>query len=110
MKKSVLMIGNFIKGENGVFTGTLETLAIKANVRLIPNDDKEKDIQPDYIFMHGEKEIGVAWDRADDRGEFISLSPEEPSLTPGHYTLVKSGVEKGYTLYFRKYSTKKKAA
>lgn len=109
-KKYVLPIGTFIKGENGVYTGTLETLAIKANVRFIPNDDKEKDIHPDLIFMHGDKEIGVAWHRADDRGEFVSLSPEEPSLTPGHYTLVKSGVEKGYTLYFRKYSAKKKPA
>ena len=107
-KNYALPIGTFIKQENGVYKGQLETLAIKANVSLIPNDDKEKDIQPDYIFMHGEREIGVAWNRADDRGEFISLSPEEPSLTPGVYTMVKSGVEKGYTLYFRKYMPKKK--
>ena len=67
-KKYLLPIGTFIKGENGVYKGTLETLAIKANVSLIPNDDKEKDIHPDYILMHGEREIGVAWNRADDRG------------------------------------------
>jgi uncharacterized protein (DUF736 family) len=109
MKKSALIIGQFTKAENGVYTGTLETLAIKANVRLVPNDDKGKDIHPDLIFMHGEKEIGVAWNRDDDRGHFVSLSPEEPSLTPGVYTLVKSGVEKGYTLYFRKYMAKKAA-
>jgi uncharacterized protein (DUF736 family) len=106
-KKYALPIGTFTKAENGVYTGKLETLAIKANVSLIPNDDKEKDIHPDLIFMHGEREIGVAWNREDDRGAFVSLSPEEPSLTPGVYTMVKSGAEKGYTLYFRKYMPKK---
>jgi len=48
------------------------------------------------------KEIGAAWERGDDRGHYISVSFEEPSLAPGYYNLTKTGVEKGYTLTFRK--------
>lgn len=102
MKKSALIIGSFTKAENNVFTGKLETLAISKNITLQPNEDKEKDNHPDYIVLHGQTEIGVAWDRNDDRGSYVSLSFEEPSLAPGFYTLVKSGAEKGYQLLYRK--------
>jgi uncharacterized protein (DUF736 family) len=100
-KKSALIIGQFTKTEHG-FTGKLETLAAKANISLVPNEDKQKDNQPDYIVMHGQTEIGVAWDRSDDRGYYVSISFEEPSLAPGFYTLAKSGAERGYTLLYRK--------
>ena len=66
MRKSALIIGSFTKTENG-FTGKLETLGVKANLAVQPNDGKEGN-QPDYIVLHGQSEIGVAWDRNDDRG------------------------------------------
>jgi hypothetical protein len=34
---------------------------------------------------------------------------EEPSLGAGYYTLVKSGVEKGYTMLYKKPMPKKAA-
>jgi hypothetical protein len=37
----------------------------------------------------------VAWNRNDDRGFYVSITFEEPSLAAGFYTLVKNGVEKG---------------
>ncbi len=107
MKKSALIIGEFQKTEHG-FTGKLETLAIKATITLQPNDDKEKDSHPDYIVLHGQNEIGVAWNRNEDWGSFISLAFEEPSLAPGIYKLVKS--DKGisaYQLLYRKLMPKK---
>ena len=107
MKKSALIIGQFTKNEH-VFTGKSETLAIKATITLQPNDDKAKDNHPDYIVLHGQTEIGVAWERSDDRGAYISVSFEEPSLAPGYYTLVKSGVEKGYTMLYKKPMAPKK--
>jgi uncharacterized protein (DUF736 family) len=109
MKKSALIIGEFKKTETG-FTGTLQTLAVKANISLHPNDDKQKDNHPDYIIQHGQNEIGVAWERSDDRGYHVSLSFEEPSLAAGYYTLVKS--DKGisvYDLLYRKPMPKKEA-
>jgi uncharacterized protein (DUF736 family) len=48
-KNSALIIGSFQSTETG-FTGKLDTLAIKANLTLQPNDDKEKDNQPDFIM------------------------------------------------------------
>ena len=106
MKKSALIIGQFTKSEN-VFTGKLETLAIKATITLQPNDDKAKDSHPDYIVLHGQNEIGVAWERNDQWGPFISVTFEEPSLAPGSYRLAKSGIEKGYTMLYRKPFVKK---
>jgi uncharacterized protein (DUF736 family) len=106
MKKSALIIGAFTATETG-FTGKFDTLAIKANVTFERNDDKEKDNHPDYAVLSGGKEIGVAWERSDDRGHYISVSFEEPSLAPGFYTLVKSGVEKGHQLLYRKPMPKK---
>jgi uncharacterized protein (DUF736 family) len=100
MKKSALIIGQFTKTEQG-FTGKIETLAVKASVTLQPNGDKEGN-QPDYIVLHGQTEIGVAWDRNDDRGYYVSVAFEEPSLAPGFYTLTKSGAEKGYQMLYRK--------
>lgn len=110
MKKSALVIGEFTKSEN-VFTGKLDTLAIKATITLQPNDDKEKDSHPDFIVLHGQHEIGVAWERSDDRGAYISVAFEEPSLAPGFYTLVKSqrGIS-AYDMLYRKPMPPKKAA
>jgi uncharacterized protein (DUF736 family) len=107
MKKSALIIGEFSKNEHG-FTGKLDTLAIKANLTIQPNDDKEKDSHPDFIVLHGQREIGVAWERADDRGQYISIAFEEPSLAPGYYTLVKSQRSvSAYDLLYRKPMPKK---
>ncbi|HEX3747678.1 MAG TPA: DUF736 family protein [Bryobacteraceae bacterium] len=106
MKKSALIIGSFQSTETG-YTGKLDTLAIKAPVQLVRVEDKEKDNHPDYVVSSGSKDIGVAWDYEDDRGHYVSIAFEEPSLAPGSYKLVKSGVEKGHTLTYRKPSFKK---
>jgi uncharacterized protein (DUF736 family) len=107
-KRSALIIGEFTKSEN-VFKGKIKTLAIDATITLQPNDDKQKDSHPDFIVLHGQNEIGVAWERSDDRGHYISVAFEEPSLGAGYYTLVKSGVEKGYTMLYKKPMPKKAA-
>jgi uncharacterized protein (DUF736 family) len=105
MAKSALIIGSFTATDTG-FTGKLDTLGVKAALTF-ERQDKQKDNHPDYIVLSGGKEIGVAWTREGDRGHYVSVSFEEPSLSPGLYTLVKSGVEKGYTLTYRKPMLKK---
>jgi uncharacterized protein (DUF736 family) len=108
MKKSALIIGSFMSTETG-FTGKLDTLAIKASISLQRQGDKAKDSHPDYVVTSGNNEIGVAWERNDDRGHYISVAFEEPSLAPGFYTLVKTGVEKGYQMLYRKPQFKKES-
>lgn len=105
-KRTALIIRAFTATETG-FTGKLDTLAIKANVQFLRNEDKEKDNHPDYTVSSGGKDIGVAWNHEDDRGNYVSVAFEEPSLTPGSYKLVKTGAEKGYTLTYRQPSFKK---
>lgn len=108
MRKSALVIGSFTATDNG-FTGKLDTLAIKTNVTLERNPNKEKDSHPDFTILSGGKEIGVAWERGDDRGHYISVSFEEPSFAAGYYTLSKSGAEKGFTLTYKRPQPKKDA-
>lgn len=106
MKKPALIIGEVTKAERG-FTGKFTTLAHKGvSLKLQPNDHKEKDSHPDYIALHDETEIGVAWDRNDDRGHYVSIAFEEPSLAPGYYTLVKSN--KGISAYDLLYRRERK--
>jgi uncharacterized protein (DUF736 family) len=77
-----LIIGTFTATETG-FMGKLDTLAIKANITFERNENKVQDNHPDCTVTSGGKDIGVARDRPDDRGHYISVSFEEPSLTPG---------------------------
>ena len=106
MRKSALIIGSFTATETG-FTGKLDTLAIKASITFERQADKQKDNHPDFIVLSGNQEIGVAWERGDDRGHYISVSFEEPSFAPGYYTLTKTGAEKGYTLTYKRPMPKK---
>ena len=108
MRKSALVIGSFTTTEAG-FTGKLDTLAIKASVTFERNEDKQKDNHPDFTILSGGQEIGVAWERGDDRGHYISVSFEEPSFASGYYTLTKTGAEKGYTLTYKRPMPKKDA-
>jgi uncharacterized protein (DUF736 family) len=101
MKHSALIIGAFTATDTG-FAGKLDTLAIKASVVFERNEDKRKDSQPDFIMLSHGKEIGVAWERSGERGRYVSVSFEEPSLAPGFYTLARSGADKSYQLLYRK--------
>jgi uncharacterized protein (DUF736 family) len=108
MRKSALIIGSFTATETG-FKGKLDTVAIKAGITFRRNEDKEKDSHPDYTVTSDSNgyDIGVAWERGDDRGHYISVSFEEPSFAAGYYTLTKSGAEKGYTLTYKRPMPKK---
>jgi uncharacterized protein (DUF736 family) len=83
MAKSALIIGSFTATETG-FMGKVDTLAVKAAVTFERQQDKQKDNHPDYIALSGGKEIGVAWERSDDRGHYVSVSFEEPGPRPLH--------------------------
>lgn len=76
-RKSALIIGRFTNTEHG-FTGKLETLAHKGvTITLQPNDDKDKDSHPDFLVLHSQNEICVAWNGNDDRGHYVSMAFEE---------------------------------
>jgi uncharacterized protein (DUF736 family) len=101
-------IGTFTKTDTG-FAGTLYTLAVKAEVTLRKNDDKQSDKHPDYDLLFRDLKIGAAWDRTGKKGRFISVSFDDPSFAPGYYTLVKTGIEHSFTLIFERQKTVKAA-
>jgi len=94
-------IGTFTKTDNG-FTGTLHTLAVRAEVSFQKRGGKQAESHPDYNLLSGDLKIGVAWDHTGKKGRYISVIFDDPSFAPGFYTLTKTGIEHGYTLTFER--------
>lgn len=94
-----------LKKDGEEFSGTLETLTIRARISLSPNA-KKSDKAPDYrIFQQTDdftSEIGAAWKKtAKDGSEFLSVSIDDPSFADRiNCSLIKTGTEHGYTLFW----------
>ena len=72
-------IGTFTKSNAG-FTGTIQTVGLKAKVAITPVD-KRSDSAPDYRAFVGKVEIGAGWARTSKGGrEFVSLKLDDPSF------------------------------
>lgn len=74
-------IGTFKKVGNN-FEGTIETLALNAKVKFVPNE-KTAGTQPDFRIITGRSEIGGAWKRTAKEGEreYLSVSIDDPSFS-----------------------------
>lgn len=100
------IIGTFTKDGAG-FSGSIETLTMRAKLTLEPNTSKKSDKAPDYRVVHiGEgftSEIGAAWNKTSQGGsQYISVSiHDDPWLDkPLNCRLVKTGTENGHTLFW----------
>ena len=97
-------IGTFTK-DGDEFSGSLETLTLRARITLSPSA-KKSDTAPDYrIFQQTDEftsEIGAAWKKAGkDGSEYLSVSLDDPSFADRiNCRLVKTGSEQGYTLFW----------
>jgi uncharacterized protein (DUF736 family) len=101
------IIGTFIAKNNG-YEGRVETLTLKANIA-IETVKKNSDNQPDYrVFIVTEdfkSDIGAAWKKTSqrDQSEYLSVSIDDISFTTKAYCrLVKTGAEKGHTLFWER--------
>ncbi len=101
------IIGKFTKDGEG-FTGSIETLTLKATIRITPVERKNSDNQPDYRVEHVTSDftsdIGAAWRKKNDKGsQWLSLSIDDPSF-PGklNCNLFKTGIEHGYELVWER--------
>src|SRR5690606_18708823 len=84
------IIGTFTAQTDG-FGGTIRTLTLNVNVKLVPNN-KEVDNAPDYRVMAGTLEIGAAWlQMAKANRRYLPVSLDDPSLPT---TIYASLVEK----------------
>jgi uncharacterized protein (DUF736 family) len=66
------------------FEGNLNTLTIKAKIRIAANEAKSSDKQPDYLVFVEGVEVGAAWvKKARTSGnEYVSLSIAAPEFGP----------------------------
>ena len=100
------IIGTFKATDNG-YEGTIETLTLKANLTIEPAN-KKNDNQPDFrvfqITDHFKSDIGAAWKKTSREGsEYLSVSIDDISFqTKAHCRLVKTGAEKGHTLFWER--------
>ncbi|TVR79941.1 MAG: DUF736 domain-containing protein [Rhodospirillales bacterium] len=90
-------IGTFTKTDSG-FTGTIQTLGVKATKVAITSVEKTADAAPDFRVKAGTVEIGAAWHRTSKGGnDYISAKLDDPSFAaPIYANLVEQ--DKGFAL------------
>jgi len=99
------IIGTFKASKDG-YEGVLETLTLRANLTIEPAR-KTNDNQPDFrvfqITEHFKSDIGAAWKKTsrESNGEYLSVSIDDIGFPSKAYCrLVKTGAEKGHTLFW----------
>jgi uncharacterized protein (DUF736 family) len=78
-------IGIVTRTAKGAFKGTLQTLMMKAQIDIVPNEEKTSDAQPDYrVIAKGGFELGAGWIRHNrEQQAYISLSLAAPEFGGG---------------------------
>jgi uncharacterized protein (DUF736 family) len=77
------IIGHFTASKDGGWEGVIQTLALNAKIRLIPNDNQSGDKAPAFRVFTGKAEIGPAWkarSQGDSARDYLSLRLDDPSL------------------------------
>jgi uncharacterized protein (DUF736 family) len=100
------IIGTFNRDGEG-FSGTIETLTLKANITFEPNSKKAGNAPDFRVFQIAESftsEIGAAWRKTSkENAEYLSVSIDDPSFAEKiNCRLVKTGAEHGHTLYWER--------
>lgn len=81
-------IGFVQKQDDGSFTGSLTTLALKAKIRIVPVGRKTSDNGPDYrVITSDGVDIGAAWIRTgrESQRDYVSLKIDDPTLAQAIY-------------------------
>ena len=75
-----MQIGTFKKDGSSGYSGTIETLAIRAEVTLeLVRSSNEK--APDFRVHFGSTEVGIAYKKTSEKGnEYISLKLDDPTF------------------------------
>jgi uncharacterized protein (DUF736 family) len=72
------------QASNGGFKGQIKTLSIRAEIDIVPNNNKNADNQPDFRVLAQGVEIGAGWVRTGETSgkEYVSLSIAAPEFGP----------------------------
>lgn len=78
------IIGHFKLAKDGGWTGVIRTLTINAKVRLVPNDNRDRENAPAYRLLIGYDRIGDAWEAettgGDEPRSYIRVRFDDPAL------------------------------
>jgi uncharacterized protein (DUF736 family) len=80
-----MIIGNFTHSKaRDTFTGAIETLTVPAREVTFQPNDKGGEKAPDYRVLGktgmGSVELGAAWKRSGENGEYLSVKLDDPAL------------------------------
>ncbi len=74
-------IGNFTRGEDGSYVGTIRTLSLNVKARLTPAEASQNEKAPDLRVFVGTVEIGAAWKRTSQENTvYHSVKLDDPSF------------------------------
>ncbi len=93
-------IGSFTRGADGVFVGTIKTLAIDVKAKLTPSDPATaSEKSPDLRVVVSGVEIGAAWGRTSKENKpYHSVKLDDPSFTAPIYANLFEGENGEYNL------------
>lgn len=77
------IIGHFTASKDGGWEGTIQTLALNAKIRLVPNDNQSAEKAPAFRAFVGKSEIGAAWrarSQGDNPRDYLSVKLDDPAL------------------------------
>jgi len=77
------IIGTFTPASDGGWTGSIRTLSINAKVRLVPNDNREREGSPAFHVLLGHSRIGEAWEErsgGDAPRDYLRVKVDDPGL------------------------------
>jgi len=78
-------LGYVMKKETGGYEGTLAMMSLKKRIRILPNQVKETDAQPDFrVYTEDSVEIGGGWNRVGkvSGNDYVSLTFSAPEFGP----------------------------
>jgi uncharacterized protein (DUF736 family) len=66
-------IGTFTKNVDGTFSGAINTLSLNVKAASFRPNDKSDPKSPDFRIFAGKAELGAAWRKTGENGEFLSV-------------------------------------
>jgi len=77
------VIGTFTPTKDGGWTGSIRTLTIHAQVRFVPNDNRQNEKAPAFRIFVGRSRIGDAWSArsaSQSSRNYLRVRLDDPNL------------------------------
>ena len=90
------VIGTFTPAKDG-YTSSITTLALNAEVSILPNQAKQGHNAPDFLLMAGGNEVGAAWRRTNHSSTkaYLNVKLDDPLLLEPIWAVLLEDGEEG---------------